>query len=246
MKKFSTLILAAVFATALCAQNAPTVKLSPDQSAPQIAAPAHSGGAPSGAMPAATGNAPTAEDLQKAKEAKIAERKKALAPIFGEIRPPTDEIRPNVWKGRRIWIICAAAVAAAFAALLFRRKKTKPKTPYENAKLRFETVAAIAERLNAKNFAEEVSQTVRDYIDGVYRIPAPERTTEEFLDIARNSEHFDSAAKAALEKILKLADRAKFAMHAFDASEKAQLLGASRDFVETDNIKNSQKADIKK
>ena len=244
MKKFLTYAIFAGFAASLSAQNPPTVKLEPAQNAPQIAAPANA--APSGAMPANFQNAPSKEELEKARIAKIAERKKALEPLFGEIRPPTDEIRPSLWEGKHIWIICAAVAAAALAALLFRRKKPKPRTPYETAKLRFETVAAIAEKINAKNFAEEVSQTVRNYIDGVYNIPAPERTTEEFLDIAKNSEHFDSAAKEALGEILKLADKAKFAMHAFDASEKARLLDASRSFVEADNIKNSQKPDTKK
>ena len=128
----------------------------------------------------------------------------------------------------------------AVVLLLLRKRHVKPKTPYEVAKLRFENAPKIYGDFGPKAYAEEVSQIVRDYIDAVYQIPAPERTTEEFLAIAGQSEHFDGEAKADLEKILKLADIAKFARHAFSETEKDQILQSAEKFVEADEQKRRQ------
>ena len=93
----------------------------------------------------------------------------------------------------------------------------------------------------AKAYAQEVSQAVRDYIEAVHNLPAPERTTEEFLQIAAASPQLDEKERGILESILKLADIAKFAQHSFRGEEKSELLTDAREFLAHDNDKLAQK-----
>ena len=93
----------------------------------------------------------------------------------------------------------------------------------------------------AKAYAQEISQAVRDYIEAVHNLPAPERTTEEFLQIAASAPQLDEKERGILENMLKLADIAKFAQHSFRGEEKSKLLSDARDFIFYDNERISQK-----
>lgn len=243
MKRILAQLLVA--ASALCAfAQAPTVKLEPDSPAAQIVpqqSPQMLQMAPQGGQsPILQGGQANAEEQKRIQQQKLEAKRKSLEGLFGQIRPATGKMGPSFLESNLYWLIGGIVAVVAVVLLLLRKRHVKPKTPYEVAKLRFENAPKIYGDFGPKAYAEEVSQIVRDYIDAVYQIPAPERTTEEFLAIAGQSEHFDGEAKADLEKILKLADIAKFARHAFSETEKDQILQSAEKFVEADEQKRRQ------
>ena len=243
MKRILAQLLVA--ASALCAfAQAPTVKLEPDSPAAQIVpqqSPQMLQMAPQGGQsPILQGGQANAEEQKRIQQQKLEAKRKSLEGLFGQIRPATGKMGPSFLESNLYWLIGGIVAVAAIVLLLLRKRHIKPKTPYEVAKLRFENAPKIYGDFGPKAYAEEVSQIVRDYIDAVYQIPAPERTTEEFLAIAGQSEHFDGEAKADLEKILTLADIAKFARHAFSETEKDQILQSAEKFVEADEQKRRQ------
>jgi hypothetical protein len=64
-------------------------------------------------------------------------------------------------------------------------------------------------------------------------MPAPERTTEEFLQVATNHVWLQGELTTLLRRFLEFCDLAKFAGQQFGAEERAQLLNAAREFIET-------------
>ncbi len=185
---------------------------------------------------------PSPEELEKQRQALLQQRKEQLQnAFFPEIKPVTDKINESFFEKNKYWIIASIIILVCVVAFLLRPKRKIKLTPYQEAMLRFNTITKIADTLEVKPFAEEVSQIVRDYIDRVYHIPAPERTTQEFLELARNSTYFDDKAKEDLANMLKLADMAKFAKHSFSQNERTQIFETSINFVETDNQRANSK-----
>ncbi len=189
---------------------------------------------------------PSAEELEKQKKAKLEKRKQFLqTQIFQETKPCSAKIDETFFEKYKYWLIAGIIAFLATIALIFKPRRKKLLTPYQEAKLRLQTIKKISNSLEVKPYAEEVSQIVRDYIDKVYNIPAPERTTQEFLEIAHQSKYFDESSKQILKEILQLADIAKFAKHSFTENERMQILEKSENFVETDNthrISNNMEA----
>jgi hypothetical protein len=160
-----------------------------------------------------------------------------FAALFPEINGATDKIGLTFWEKSRYWFLSAAILAAIIAGFCFRRRKVPEIPPIERAISRINLAKDDAENLDAKVFARNVSQAVRDYIEDVHNLPAPERTTQEFLRIAALAPNFDETEHGQLEKILTLADMAKFAKHSFKKDEKVELAQTALEFVDYDNKK---------
>ncbi len=189
-------------------------------------------------------NQPSPEEIEKQKQALRQQKKNALEKeFFADIRPQTDKINQSFFEKYKYLVLGIVVAVLVVLAICLRKKKAKIPTPYEEASLRFEIVKNSSDKLDVKSYAQQVSQIVRDYIDKVHHIPAPERTTEEFLEIASQAEVFSDDAKNELSKILKLSDMAKFAKHSFTGNERDELLTVSIKFVEDDNatISNIEK-----
>ena len=181
---------------------------------------------------------PSPEELEKQRKAQLEAKKQQLQKtFFSEIHPATDKIGETFFEKYKYWIIGAIIALMTILALIFKPKKKPILTPYQEAVVRFQALLKIADALEVKPYAEEVSQIVRDYIDKVYNIPAPERTTQEFLEIAHQSKIFSNESKQDLAEILKLADMAKFAKHAFSQNERIQIFETSKKFVDDDNLR---------
>ena len=68
-------------------------------------------------------------------------------------------------------------------------------------------------------------------------MPAPERTTEEFLKIASNSENLDEDSKKQIAELLTLADLAKVAGAEFGSEGRAKMSILALNFVESQDAK---------
>lgn len=237
MKKFLHITCAALAATAAYAQapqNGASAPLQiPAPAARMFGTPAQP--APNFAQPQSFAN-PLGTPNAQAEQPKPDPEK--FAALFPEIEGATDKIGRGFAEKYGAWI-AAAALAAILAAFALRRKKTPAVPPAERATARIELARNISQKLGAKAYASEVSQAVRDYIEEAHDIPAPERTTEEFLKIVSESDEFDDDGRESLKKILTLADMAKFAQHVFaNAPELAETALA---FVDSDDAKAAER-----
>ena len=163
-----------------------------------------------------------------------------MSGIFDDIPEIINKIEPTLIE--RNWIFLAGtlfALAAISVFLILRKKSVKQLTPYELANIRLNFAKNIAE---SKNYAAALSLLVRDYIGAVFKIPAPERTTEEFLRIAKESAKLSEDARKKIETLLTLSDMAKFARLDFDAHRREEMFGLARSFIEDDNAKRLEVA----
>lgn len=207
------------------------------------AVPAQQSGVPSTIQPA--GFPAAAQQQQVPTAASIADSAaQSYSQIFPEARPDTDKIGTSRWAAYTAYGVLAALAACAVAYIILRRK-TPPKTPYEIAKEAVEQAKADSARLDAKQYASQISFAVRAYIEAEHDIPAPKRTTQEFLLAASRRTDFDKTARQTLEKILEISDAAKFARSEFESAQRDELADAAEKFLDSDkiaiDIKNGRK-----
>jgi len=125
------------------------------------------------------------------------------------------------------------ALAIFIGWLLLRKKPVPPLTPYEQALLDLQFAHGFQDTGQDKVFAIAASDAVRRYLESAYQMPAPERTTEEFLQVAASHAWLQGELTALLRRFLEFCDLAKFAGQQFGTEERAQLLNAAREFIDT-------------
>lgn len=91
-----------------------------------------------------------------------------------------------------------------------------------------------------KHYYSLVSETIREYIENRYRIPALEQTTEEIIYGFRNVA-LDEQSMSKLKQILKISDLVKFAKENPLPAENEQTLINAFDFVEDTKVDDDQK-----
>jgi hypothetical protein len=155
-------------------------------------------------------------------------------PIVMPSSPRRGPLRSTV-----LWALAALLAAVAVLALAFvflrRRRETAlvqtPRLPWETARDRLRA-------LEARGFTEpgafyvELSDILRRYIEGRFRVHAPERTTPEFLAEATNTGFFSAEHQHLLGGVLRHADRVKFALHEASEVEMEQDFNDVRRFIE--------------
>jgi hypothetical protein len=81
-------------------------------------------------------------------------------------------------------------------------------------------------------FFVELSDIVRHYLEGRFKLHAPELTSEEFLDVASGSPDLNDAHRRFLGEFLSVADRVKFARHLPQVPQVEELLDSVEAFLE--------------
>ena len=113
------------------------------------------------------------------------------------------------------------------------KKKTPPKLPHEAAIEALE--AARAEFLKTgdiKEYYVKISDAVRRYIETVFKVRAPEMTTQEFLGSLGTSWKVSEDYKALLMTFMEACDLVKFAKHAPAKDEAEAVLTTAKKFIE--------------
>lgn len=155
-----------------------------------------------------------------------------MFPMEGDIRDIKGLVPvPMPWW---VWALVATAVVALAAGIWWwRRRKpapvinpaTPPPTPFEIA------LAALAKlrsaNLPVEDFYTELSDIVRQFIEGRYGLRAPERTTEEFLAEAQLPAHQMDLLRAFLVEC----DLVKFARHQPALADRERAFAAVEKFV---------------
>ena len=133
------------------------------------------------------------------------------------------------------WLWLALLGSALLILLLFwwfKRRKPVVAIPVIPPFSPLEIALAALQKLKAANlpvekFYTQLSDIVRQFIEGRYGLRAPERTTEEFLAEARLPEQY----MVLLQTFLQEADLVKFARHRPGADDMARALSAAEKFV---------------
>jgi predicted nucleic acid-binding protein len=142
-----------------------------------------------------------------------------------DIRPPVSlgySWREAVVPG--LLLLAALVVAGLVVRAVRRRRRGRDvvpepgpvdaRPPHEIALERLRRIEAerIWQAGEVKRYHSEVTDVVRSYLEARFRIAAPELTTEEILAEVRR-DGLDSRAAAEIERVLRRADRVKFARY---------------------------------
>jgi len=128
--------------------------------------------------------------------------------------------------------IGSIVIIAVVVWFLLRKKPVIQLTPYEKALRELEAARALSGNGQHQAFAIFASDAVRHYLENAYQMPAPERTTEEFLLEAARQVWLKGKLAELLQRFLEFCDLAKFAGQELGEAEREQLLGAAREFLD--------------
>jgi len=128
--------------------------------------------------------------------------------------------------------------AAIFLIRRLARKAEPQKSPHEAALEELEAIRAAFARLgDVKAYYVDISDSVRRYIERVFRLKAPEMTTEEFLNSLADSSVLLSLHKERLKTFLGACDLVKFAKYAPTSPEIESVFITAKGFIEeTKNV----------
>ncbi|MDP2913280.1 MAG: hypothetical protein Q8N91_04660, partial [Candidatus Omnitrophota bacterium] len=130
-------------------------------------------------------------------------------------------------------LILSAAGIGVYIIYKITRKALKQKFPYDIAMEELETISnAFSGGGDVKGYYVGVSDCVRRYIENVFRLKAPEMTTEEFLGSLKDSAALSSVHKNLLERFLGACDLVKFAKYAPTRIEAESIFTTARIFIE--------------
>jgi len=146
---------------------------------------------------------------------------------------------PQHWGWMALLLAVAAGVAAA-AWYLWRRREMEaapagpPPTPYEIAIRELQQLVddQLMERGELDAFYTRLSDIVRHYLEGRFRLRAPERTTEEFLYEVSRDNTLVQEHKDLLGRFLQESDLVKFARFRPGLEDMKRAFEAARKFVE--------------
>lgn len=118
----------------------------------------------------------------------------------------------------------------------FRKKKTHKKahkTPYETATEKLQDLRKTITQKADKEFTVDVSDTLRQYLEKAFALPAPERTTEEFLNDFSDFNLISKEAAEPLAHFLKSCDLVKFAQQSLTHEQRKELIELAQKIVQT-------------
>ena len=144
---------------------------------------------------------------------------------------------------RPYWLLGGGLLAVVLIAFVLYRTLNRPTRSAAAAPPRPPHVIATAEldRLRARRLIEqgafkeyysELSDVVRRYLEGRFKLRAPEMTTEEFLVAAARDGRLAPAHRRLLDEFMTESDLVKFARHLPTIADSERAWTAARRFVD--------------
>ncbi len=121
-----------------------------------------------------------------------------------------------------------------------RRPRDQEVSPYYEARLALREASEFKHIESVKQYSSALSDAVRVYIEKAFDLPAPERTTEEFLPEIQAHPIFRGELSDRLKDFLSLCDLAKFARQQMDGDGLAQLQLYAEEIVDKAHLQRMQ------
>ena len=140
------------------------------------------------------------------------------------------------------WVILIALSVLACALLLYfykrksgpneQIKETEPKIdPFAQALEQLDKLSSVTPQPKAKPFIFKLSEILRIYVERQFKLPAMEKTGEEFIHEVRNHPLLRQKFEIPLKKFVQRGDLIKYSAENFNAQELKSLLNSAREFV---------------
>lgn len=130
-------------------------------------------------------------------------------------------------------LLILVSCAAIFIIYRVTKRAFPPKLPHESALEELEAIKGeFAHTKNIKEYYVGISDCVRRYIERVFKVKAPEMTTEEFLDSLKDSKDLAIHHKDLLKEFLSACDLVKFAKYDPGREETEAVLTTAKGFIE--------------
>ncbi len=155
---------------------------------------------------------------------------KPAADIMG-IKGPV-QYRETNWTLISVILALLIVTGLAVWAYVRHRMRRPVKLPHETALEELESMRGeLARTSDIKRYYAGVSDAVRNYIERIFSLKAPEMTTEEFLDSMRDAPRLSIEHKRLLREFLASCDLVKFANYAPKHDEAEAVIVAAKNFV---------------
>ena len=168
---------------------------------------------------------------------------------FDDIRGPVDDSLGDDRFSSAIYAIALAGgvllAALAIAIVIGMRRRIRPRIPHEWALAELARIDAEGRPQPGATAArfEKIETVLRWYIAFRFDIDAPDQTSNELLEAVVTHGEIDDTARAVLERLVREADRVKFAAGITSVDECHAALGSARLFVESTIPVDSGKED---
>jgi hypothetical protein len=150
------------------------------------------------------------------------------------------------------YVIILGSVIAFHLILFFlfkwlkHRKRKKEEaiklTPYDQALKDLKNTRFLMDAGQDKAFSIAVSNVLRNYLEGQFAMPAPERTTEEFLSEISGHDLIKESLEELLSGFLQLCDLVKFADQPLGSGQMKELYDKAENFIEESYVKSHMQA----
>ena len=111
-------------------------------------------------------------------------------------------------------------------------KETEPEIdPFTEALKQFNELSTSAPLPKAKPFVFKLSEILRLYVERQFKLPAMEKTGEEFIQEVSIHPLLRQKFEMPLRKFVQRGDRIKYSAENFDSKELTSLLDSAREFV---------------
>lgn len=161
--------------------------------------------------------------------------------VDADLKPPVGSLVPLMGLeggGSAGWVLLGVVVVTVggYWGWFFWRGRRQPevkKSPFEIASLRLEKLKASPRPSPGEMdaFFVQLSAIVRHYLEDRFKIRAPEKTTEEFLEEAVSSPELTAEHRGFLFRFLEFSDQVKFARHQPSLQHVDQALAAAEEFL---------------
>jgi len=139
------------------------------------------------------------------------------------------------------WLVVGIVAVVLLTAFLFWRwwdKRSKivklppPEPPLHRARRLLADLRTAAAALEDKALCVGASDIVRQFIEEAFKLPAGERTTEEFLPEVQTDPRFETSMRDGLAGFLTQVDMVKFAAQGLSGDQRAELLDSVSGFLD--------------
>lgn len=152
-----------------------------------------------------------------------------------DFHAPRGRLEPEIEIPTWVWLVGMLVLSFGLSALGFsvakkRKARAVVRTAYEQA---MDGLLSLSKNeLEIDEYYAELSFILRRYIDARFGIPVLEKTTPEFLQIAKDSDAFNDEQLKFLKAFLQRADDVKYAQQQPDLGEEDTELTLIRRFLE--------------